>query len=67
MARAIKKLENGLSIRYIKKAKKYFLTYGVEHITIDKRQYNPFDSVEDAERVGNSLKPTNFYSRFTTE
>jgi hypothetical protein len=34
MANAIKKYDNGLSIRYIKKSKAYFITFGVAHIKV---------------------------------
>lgn len=57
MAKAIKKYENGLSIRYIKKEKSYFITFGVTHIQVNGLYINGFKTQEEAENFLLLLKP----------
>jgi hypothetical protein len=65
MAKAIKKLDNGLSIRYLKKEKRYFLTYGVMHIKINGMyNENGYETIMEAEEIGNKLIETNFVDSF---
>lgn len=67
MAKAIKKLENGLSIRYIKKSKAYFITYGVMHIEIDGEYCRGYNTEEQAEFIGNLLMPTHFTNKWVLD
>ena len=60
MANAIKKYQNGLSIRFLKTPKKYYITFGVTHIKIDNEYSNGFKTFEDAEKCLLSLKPTKY-------
>ena len=62
MANAIKKYENGLSIRYIKKSKGFFITFGVAHIQINGTYLKGFTTYEEAERFLMSLKPMPYTS-----
>ena len=58
MAKAIKKYKNGLSIRFLVKEKRYYITYGVMHITINNDYSVGFNSFEDAEKMLLLLKST---------
>lgn len=57
MARAIKKYKNGLSIRFLKVSKKYYITFGVSHVKINKNYHEGFKSFEEAEEFLLSLIP----------
>lgn len=59
MAKTLKQLENKLRIKYIIRAKRYYLLFGNEHIVINGEYSNGFDSIELAEACGNKLIPTN--------
>jgi hypothetical protein len=59
MAKAIKKYQNGLSIRFLVKDKKYYITYGVMHIMINGEYSDGFKTFEEAEKVLLSLKDRN--------
>lgn len=59
MANYIKKYSNNLSIRFIKKAKKYFITYGVMHIKVNGEYLSGFKTFEDAEQFLLKLKYNN--------
>lgn len=62
MANAIKKYDNGLSIRYIKKAKAYFITFGVTHIKVNGTYLKGFVTFQEAEDFLNTLKPMPYTS-----
>jgi hypothetical protein len=62
MANAIKKYDNGLSIRYIKKSKAYFITFGVTHIQVNGTYLKGFNSFQEAEDFLNTLKPMPYTS-----
>lgn len=64
MAKAIKKYENGLSIRYLVKDKKYYITYGVEHVQIGNNFCPGYASFEEAENILTELKPTSSMIRW---
>ncbi len=64
MAKAIKKLANGLSLRYLVKSKKYFITFGVLHIKINDEYCNGFETLEEAEQVAVKLTPTTFNEKW---
>jgi hypothetical protein len=59
MAKSIKKYDNGLSIRFLVKQKKYYITHGVMHIMINGEYSNGFNSFEEAEKTLLSLKYRN--------
>lgn len=65
MAKAIVKLENGLSIRYIKKDKAYFITYGVMHIEVNGEYSRGYATQEQAEYIASVLQPTHFSNKWT--
>lgn len=67
MAKAIKILPNKLSIRYLKKAKKYFITLGVMHVRINDMYSDGFYSIEYAEDVAIKLKPTVYIDNWDTD
>lgn len=57
MAKAIKKYQNGLSIRFLKKPNKYFITFGVDHIKIEGKYICGFETFEQSEKYLLSLIP----------
>ena len=59
MAKAIKKYKNGLSIRFLIKDKKYYITYGVMHIMINGEYSNGFTTFTEAENKLLILKDKN--------
>jgi len=59
MSKAIKKYKNGLSIRFLVKEKRYYITHGVMHIMINGNYSNGFDTFEEAEKTLLSLKDRN--------
>lgn len=59
MAKAIKKYENGLSIRYLRKEQKFFITHGVMHIMINGEYSNGFSTFTKAENTLLQLKDRN--------
>lgn len=61
MSRAIKKFHNGISVRYIKKTKRYYLTYGVMHILVDGKPNDGFNTPEEAELYLSKLQKLQFW------
>jgi len=59
MAKAIKKYENGLSIRFLVKKKRYYITHGVMHIMINGEYSEGFSTFESAEKTLLLLKDRN--------
>ena len=56
MAKTLKQLSNRIRIKYLKKDNKYFLFFGSSHILIKGEYLEGFESIEDAEKFGISLK-----------
>jgi hypothetical protein len=57
MAKAIKRYKNGLSIRFLKKPNKYFITFGVDHIKIEGEYNSGFKTFDEAEKYLLTLTP----------
>jgi len=57
MAKAIKKYDNGLSIRYLVRPNKFYITFGVMHITVNGKHNSGFTSFGDAEEFLFKLQP----------
>jgi len=60
MAKAIRKYDNGLNIRYIKSTRKYYITFGVYHIQVNGEYLKGFENFQDAEDFLLTLKPMPF-------
>ena len=60
MAKTLEQLPNKLRIKYIVKAKKYYLYYGSTQIRIDNKYQRGFKNIDEAKSVGIELKQSNF-------
>ena len=60
MAKTLEQLSNKLRIKYIVKAKKYYLYYGSMQIRIDNKYQKGFKTLEEAKSVGIRLKQSIF-------
>lgn len=65
MANAIKKYDNGLSIRYLKKPSAYFITFGVTHIKVNGTYLKGFADFKEAEDFLNTLKREPYKSSYS--
>lgn len=63
MAKTIVQLKNGLRVKYIVNAKKYYLYTGSMAILIDGEYQNGFKSEQEAVSLGNSLSKDGMYER----
>ena len=61
MAKTLKQLENGIRIKFLVKAKKYFLFWGSQQCVIDGKYQDGFKTEEEAEKKGNILIGKDYY------
>jgi len=67
MAKTLEQLSNKLRIRYVVKAKKYYLYFGSTQIRIDGEYQKGFNSHNEAKKVGLKLEMGMFKDSWVTQ